>query len=97
MCLKSVNEETGEQFFSPSTVEHLQQIILTKNHKGLKFGQINPDGTVSPHYPDLPDGSIYLYTACGGYSCTNAFKTPDGTIKYYNEPTALAKMNFSFK
>ncbi|MEA5501176.1 YgiT-type zinc finger protein [Limnoraphis robusta] len=25
-----VNEETGEQFFSPSTVEHLQQIILNK-------------------------------------------------------------------
>lgn len=25
-----VNEETGEQFFSPSTVEHLQQIILTR-------------------------------------------------------------------
>jgi hypothetical protein len=24
-----INEETGEQFFSPSTVEHLQQIILT--------------------------------------------------------------------
>lgn len=24
-----VNEETGEQFFSPSTVEHLQQIILS--------------------------------------------------------------------
>lgn len=24
-----VDEETGEQFFSPSTVEHLQQIILT--------------------------------------------------------------------
>jgi hypothetical protein len=24
-----VNEETGEQFFSPSTVEHLQQIVLT--------------------------------------------------------------------
>jgi len=23
-----VNEETGEQFFSPSTVEHLQQTIL---------------------------------------------------------------------
>ncbi len=23
-----VNEETGEQFFSPSIVEHLQQIIL---------------------------------------------------------------------
>jgi hypothetical protein len=23
-----VNEETGEQFFSPATVEHLQQIIL---------------------------------------------------------------------
>lgn len=23
-----VNEETGEQFFSPSTVEHLQYIIL---------------------------------------------------------------------
>lgn len=25
-----VNEETGEQFFSPSTVEHLQQLILDK-------------------------------------------------------------------
>jgi len=25
-----VNEETGEQFFSPSTVEQLQQIILTE-------------------------------------------------------------------
>lgn len=25
-----VNEETGEQFFSPLTVEHLQQIILDK-------------------------------------------------------------------
>ncbi|MEH1839687.1 MAG: YgiT-type zinc finger protein [Nostoc sp.] len=24
-----VNEETGEQFFSASTVEHLQQIILS--------------------------------------------------------------------
>jgi YgiT-type zinc finger domain-containing protein len=24
-----VDEETGEQFFSPSTVDHLQQIILT--------------------------------------------------------------------
>ena len=24
-----VNEETGEQFFSLSTVEHLQQLILT--------------------------------------------------------------------
>ncbi|MGV0025657.1 YgiT-type zinc finger protein [Phormidesmis priestleyi] len=24
-----VNTETGEQFFSPSTVEHLQQIILS--------------------------------------------------------------------
>ena len=24
-----VNEETGEQFFSPSTVEQLQQMILT--------------------------------------------------------------------
>lgn len=23
-----VNEETGEQFFSPSTVEHLQQTVL---------------------------------------------------------------------
>jgi YgiT-type zinc finger domain-containing protein len=23
-----VNEETGEQFFSPSTVEHLQKILL---------------------------------------------------------------------
>ncbi|GAP96213.1 hypothetical protein [Leptolyngbya sp. NIES-2104] len=26
-----VNEETGEQFFSPSTVERLQQTILTKH------------------------------------------------------------------
>lgn len=26
-----VDEETGEQFFSPSTVEHLQQIILEHN------------------------------------------------------------------
>jgi len=25
-----VNPETGEQFFSPSTVEHLQQIILSE-------------------------------------------------------------------
>jgi hypothetical protein len=25
-----VNEETGEQFFSPLTVEHLHQIILDK-------------------------------------------------------------------
>jgi YgiT-type zinc finger domain-containing protein len=24
-----VDEETGEQFFSPSTVEHLQQIVMT--------------------------------------------------------------------
>jgi YgiT-type zinc finger domain-containing protein len=24
-----VDEETGEQFFAPSTVEHLQQIIIT--------------------------------------------------------------------
>jgi hypothetical protein len=24
-----VNEETGEQFFSPQTVEHLQRIILS--------------------------------------------------------------------
>jgi hypothetical protein len=24
-----INEETGEQFFSPSTVQHLQQIILS--------------------------------------------------------------------
>lgn len=24
-----VDEETGEQFFSPSTVEHLQKIIMT--------------------------------------------------------------------
>jgi hypothetical protein len=24
-----VEEETGEQFFSPSTVEHLQRIIMT--------------------------------------------------------------------
>lgn len=26
-----VNEETGEQFFSPSTVERLQQTILDRN------------------------------------------------------------------
>ncbi|MEA5421229.1 YgiT-type zinc finger protein [Spirulina sp. CCNP1310] len=26
-----VNEETGEQFFSPSTVAHLQETILSKN------------------------------------------------------------------
>lgn len=26
-----VNEETGEQFFSPSTVAHLQQLILDEN------------------------------------------------------------------
>ena len=25
-----INEETGEQFFSPSTIEHLQQIILNR-------------------------------------------------------------------
>jgi YgiT-type zinc finger domain-containing protein len=25
-----VDEETGEQFFSPSTVEHLQQIVMTE-------------------------------------------------------------------
>jgi YgiT-type zinc finger domain-containing protein len=24
-----VDEETGEQFFSPSTVEHLQQMVMT--------------------------------------------------------------------
>jgi hypothetical protein len=24
-----VDEETGEQFFSPSTVEHLQQLVMT--------------------------------------------------------------------
>lgn len=26
-----VNEETGEQFFSPATVEHLQRMILGQN------------------------------------------------------------------
>jgi len=26
-----VNEQTGEQFFSPQTVEHLQKIILEHN------------------------------------------------------------------
>ncbi|KKD36933.1 MAG: hypothetical protein WAN66_24370 [Limnoraphis robusta] len=30
-----VNEETGEQFFSPSTVEHLQQIILNETQPDL--------------------------------------------------------------
>lgn len=29
-----VNEETGEQFFAPSTVEHLQQTILEKKITG---------------------------------------------------------------
>ena len=27
-----INVETGEQFFSPSTVEHLQQIILSQKN-----------------------------------------------------------------
>jgi YgiT-type zinc finger domain-containing protein len=30
-----VDEETGEQFFSPSTVEHLQQIILNGQEPDL--------------------------------------------------------------
>jgi hypothetical protein len=30
-----VDEETGEQFFSPSTVEHLQQIILMQKEPDL--------------------------------------------------------------
>jgi hypothetical protein len=30
-----VNEETGEQFFSPSTVERLQQIVLTEQKHAL--------------------------------------------------------------
>jgi YgiT-type zinc finger domain-containing protein len=29
-----VDEETGEQFFSPSTVEHFQQIIITGQAPG---------------------------------------------------------------
>ncbi|NJR51471.1 MAG: YgiT-type zinc finger protein [Leptolyngbyaceae cyanobacterium CSU_1_3] len=34
-----VNEETGEQFFSPSTVEHLQQIILT-GQEPYRFAEV---------------------------------------------------------
>ena len=34
-----VDEETGEQFFSPSTVEHLQQIIL-KQKEPDRFAEI---------------------------------------------------------
>ena len=34
-----VDEETGEQFFSPSTVEHLQQIIL-KQKEPDRFDEI---------------------------------------------------------
>jgi hypothetical protein len=30
-----VDEETGEQFFSPSTVEHLQQIVLIQKEPDL--------------------------------------------------------------
>lgn len=30
-----VDEETGEQFFSPSTVEHLQQIVLMQKEPDL--------------------------------------------------------------
>jgi hypothetical protein len=30
-----VDEETGEQFFSPSTVEHLQQIVLRQKEPDL--------------------------------------------------------------
>jgi hypothetical protein len=33
-----LNEETGEQFFSPETVEHLQQMILDRK---------NPDHFIS--------------------------------------------------
>jgi YgiT-type zinc finger domain-containing protein len=35
-----VNEETGEQYFSPSTVEHLQQVIL--------------DGETPKHFVQVP-------------------------------------------
>jgi hypothetical protein len=42
-----VNEETGEQFFSPSTVERLQQIIL--------IDQKEPD-----HFAEVP---VYNYAA----------------------------------
>ena len=34
-----VDEETGEQFFSPSTVEHLQQIILIQREPD-RFAEI---------------------------------------------------------
>jgi hypothetical protein len=33
-----INIETGEQFFSPSTVEQLQKIILLKHHPMIASG-----------------------------------------------------------
>jgi hypothetical protein len=37
-----VDEETGEQFFSPSTVEHLQQIILMQKEPDSPTGEATP-------------------------------------------------------
>jgi YgiT-type zinc finger domain-containing protein len=37
-----VDEETGEQFFSPSTVEHLQQIIISGQTPDSPSGEATP-------------------------------------------------------
>jgi hypothetical protein len=37
-----VDEETGEQFLSPSTVEHLQRIILTNKEPDSSTGEATP-------------------------------------------------------
>jgi YgiT-type zinc finger domain-containing protein len=37
-----VDEETGEQFFSPSTVEHLQQIVMTGQTPDSPTGEATP-------------------------------------------------------
>ena len=47
-----VDEETGEQFFSPSTVEHLQQIILT--------GQVPDRFTEVPVYKYATQGLSFI-------------------------------------
>lgn len=43
------NEETGEQFFSPSTVEHLQQIILTGQEPD-RFAEVPVYNYAAWHY-----------------------------------------------
>jgi YgiT-type zinc finger domain-containing protein len=37
-----VDEETGEQFFSPSIVEHLQKIIMTGQVPDAPSGEATP-------------------------------------------------------